>query len=93
MTLSTDNHDSAKVVIGDKDSTAGERLASALPGTKFVQVDATLWEDQVRLFKEAVGFSSSGRIHYVIANAGITKHDQTFTFDGKTWNEIWLETS
>jgi NAD(P)-dependent dehydrogenase (short-subunit alcohol dehydrogenase family) len=69
-------------VIGDKDSRAGENLASELPGTKFVQVDATLWEDQVHLFKEAVQFSSSGKIHYVIANAGITKNDQTFTFDG-----------
>ncbi|WZH47027.1 hypothetical protein QYS62_008161 [Fusarium acuminatum] len=73
----------AKVVVGDKDPRAGERLASALPGTKFVQVDATLWEDQVRLFKEAVKFSSSGKIHYVIANAGITKNDQIFTFDGE----------
>jgi NAD(P)-dependent dehydrogenase (short-subunit alcohol dehydrogenase family) len=78
-------------VVGDKDPRAGERLASALPGTKFVQVDATLWEDQVRLFKEAVKFSSSGKIHYVIANAGITKNDQIFTFDGKTWVEVWLE--
>ncbi|KAM0245272.1 hypothetical protein ACHAP5_005501 [Fusarium lateritium] len=73
----------AKVVIGDKDDRAGERLASELPGTKFVQVDTTLWEDQVHLFKEAVQFSASGKIHYVIANAGITKKDQTFEFDGK----------
>lgn len=69
-------------MIGDKDSRAGERLTSELPGIKFVQVDATLWEDQVNLFKEAVHFSASGKIHYVIANAGITKNDQTFTFDG-----------
>ncbi|KAM0224142.1 hypothetical protein ACHAQD_002516 [Fusarium lateritium] len=81
--LLPDTRDRAKVVIGDKDTRAGEKLTSELPGTKFVQVDATLWEDQVHLFKEAVQVSASGKIHYVIANAGITKKDQTFTFDGK----------
>ncbi|KAJ4248372.1 hypothetical protein NW762_012702 [Fusarium torreyae] len=45
--------------------------------------DATVWEDQVRLFKEAEQFSPSGKIHYVIANAGITKQDQVFSFDGE----------
>ena len=62
---------------------AGEKLASELPGAKFVGGDTTIWEDQVRLFKEASQFSPSGKIHYVIANAGFTKADQTFTFDGK----------
>ncbi|SCO42952.1 related to short-chain alcohol dehydrogenase [Fusarium fujikuroi] len=73
----------AKVVIGDKNVESGERLASELTGAKFITCDATVWEDQVRLFKEAVRLSSSGKIHYVIANAGMTKEDQTFTFDGK----------
>ncbi|KAF5603295.1 15-hydroxyprostaglandin dehydrogenase [Fusarium pseudocircinatum] len=73
----------AKVVIGDKNADSGEKLASKLTGSKFVQCDATVWEDQVRLFKEAAQLSSSGKIHYVIANAGMTKDDQTFTFDGK----------
>ncbi|PNP76627.1 hypothetical protein FNYG_10046 [Fusarium nygamai] len=73
----------AKVVIGDKNAEYGERLASELAGTKFVECDAAVWEDQVRLFKEAARLSSSGKIHYVIANAGMTKKDQTFTFDGK----------
>ncbi|KAF4343776.1 15-hydroxyprostaglandin dehydrogenase [Fusarium beomiforme] len=72
----------AEVVIGDKSVTAGEKLATQLPGSKFVPCDATVWEDQVRLFKEATSFSSSGKIHYVIANAGMTKKDQTFAFDG-----------
>jgi NAD(P)-dependent dehydrogenase (short-subunit alcohol dehydrogenase family) len=70
-------------VIGDKNATAGEKLASELTRSKFVQCDATVWEDQVRLYKEAAQLSSSGKIHYVIANAGTTKEDQTFTFDGK----------
>jgi NAD(P)-dependent dehydrogenase (short-subunit alcohol dehydrogenase family) len=72
------------VVIGDKSSPAGEKLANGLSGSKFVQCDATKWEDQVRLFKEAEQSSPSGKVSYVIANAGITKADQTFTFDGKT---------
>lgn len=75
----------AKVVIGDKNAESGERLASELTGAKFITCDATVWEDQVRLFKEAAQLSSSGKIHYVIANAGMTKEDQTFTFDGKNF--------
>ncbi|KAF4973358.1 hypothetical protein FSARC_336 [Fusarium sarcochroum] len=74
---------SCNVIIGDKSVSAGEKLASELPGTKFVQGDASVWEDQVHLFKEAAQFSPSGKIHYVIANAGITKSDQVFAFDGK----------
>ncbi|KAF5594158.1 15-hydroxyprostaglandin dehydrogenase [Fusarium subglutinans] len=73
----------AKVVIGDKSADSGKRLASELDGSKFVQCDATVWEDQVRLFREAAQLSSSGKIHYAIANAGMIKRDQTFTFDGK----------
>ncbi|KAL7758457.1 hypothetical protein ACKLNR_010884 [Fusarium oxysporum f. sp. zingiberi] len=73
----------AKVVIGDKNAIAAGKLTSELTGSKFVQCDATVWEDQVRLFKEAAQVSPSGKIHYVIANAGTTKEDQTFTFDGK----------
>jgi hypothetical protein len=42
----------------------------------------TKWEDQVRLFEEARAFSPSQKIHYVIANAGITGHDDVFKFDG-----------
>ncbi|KAF5717819.1 hypothetical protein FMUND_5550 [Fusarium mundagurra] len=72
-----------KVIIGDKNAESGERLASELTGSKSVQCDATVWEDQVHLFKEATQLSASGEIHYVIANAGMTKKDQTFTFDGK----------
>ncbi|TVY74662.1 5'-hydroxyaverantin dehydrogenase [Fusarium oxysporum f. sp. cubense] len=73
----------ANVVIGDKNAIAAGKLTSELTGLKFVQCDATVWEDQVRLFKEAAQVSPSGKIHYVIANAGMTKEDQTFTFDGK----------
>lgn len=82
--ITTDSLTSAVVVIGDKNATAGEQLSSELSGSKFVHCDATEWEDQARLFKEAAQLSPSGKISYVIANAGFTKNDQTFTFDGKT---------
>ncbi|OBS22584.1 hypothetical protein FPOA_08920 [Fusarium poae] len=65
----------------------GEAYARALHRSGAVvaigdRCDATKWEDQVRLFKEAEQSSPSGKISYVIVNAGITKADQTFTFDG-----------
>ncbi|GKU08620.1 15-hydroxyprostaglandin dehydrogenase [Fusarium langsethiae] len=72
----------AVVVIGDKNATEGMKLVLELSGSKFVHCDATEWEDQIRLFKEAAQLSRTGKISYVIANAGITKADQTFTFDG-----------
>ncbi|KAF5658705.1 short-chain dehydrogenase reductase [Fusarium heterosporum] len=73
-----------KVFIGDMNAATGEKLASELKGVKFVQCDATVWEDQVHLFEQAAQDSPSGKIHYVIANAGMTKQDQTFTFEGKS---------
>ncbi|KAF5637799.1 15-hydroxyprostaglandin dehydrogenase [Fusarium sp. NRRL 52700] len=62
---------------------SGKRLASELTGSHFVLCDATVWEDQVQLFKQASDLSSYGMIYYVIANAGMRKKDQTFAFDGK----------
>ncbi|SPO04142.1 uncharacterized protein DNG_06825 [Cephalotrichum gorgonifer] len=75
-------HCTQQVVFGDRNTNTGQKLAAELPGTKFVQCDVTKWEDQVRLFKEAAAFSPSGKIHHVIANAGITNSDDVFTFDG-----------
>ncbi|KAJ9144595.1 Adam [Pleurostoma richardsiae] len=74
----------AKVTVcfGDKDEEAGRKLVSELNSTKFVPCDTTKWEDQVHLFKEAAAFSPSGKIHYVVANAGITRQDDVFSFDG-----------
>ncbi|CAK7234831.1 hypothetical protein SBRCBS47491_009082 [Sporothrix bragantina] len=57
--------------------------ANELPGnTKFVPCDVTHWEDQIRLFEQAAEFGSSGKIYYVIANAGMTRSDDVFTFNG-----------
>ncbi|KAF4951362.1 hypothetical protein FGADI_7560 [Fusarium gaditjirri] len=65
----------------DRNVDFGERLTSELIVSKFVSCDVTIWEDQFHLFKETTQLSSSGKIHYVIANADMTKEDQTFTFD------------
>jgi NAD(P)-dependent dehydrogenase (short-subunit alcohol dehydrogenase family) len=46
-----------------------------------VKCDTTSWEDQVKLFDEAKSFSNNGGIHYVVANAGITKQDDVFAYD------------
>lgn len=43
--------------------------------------DVTSWEDQRRLFTEAASFT--GKVDYVIANAGICPPDEVFTFAGK----------
>ncbi|KAF7883961.1 hypothetical protein EAF00_011273 [Botryotinia globosa] len=66
--------------MGDMDSEGGSKLASELEHAKFVKCDATNWEDQRRLFTEAV--SSTGKVDYVIANAGICAPNEVFTFAG-----------
>ncbi|KAF4238183.1 hypothetical protein CNMCM8980_002157 [Aspergillus fumigatiaffinis] len=66
------------VCFGDIDLAKGRRLAAELPRTKFVPCDAGSWDDQVRLFAEAVSLSPNGRIAYVVANAGIHRPDEVF---------------
>ncbi|KAL3478315.1 putative short chain dehydrogenase/ reductase [Aspergillus californicus] len=66
------------VCFGDINPEKGELLERELPRTKFVLCNAGNWEDQVRLFKEAVSLSPSGRIAYVVANAGIHRPDEVF---------------
>jgi NAD(P)-dependent dehydrogenase (short-subunit alcohol dehydrogenase family) len=46
--------------------------------TKFVQCDTGVWEDQVQLFREAASLSPTGKISYVVANAGIHRVDEVF---------------
>ncbi|TGO31654.1 hypothetical protein BHYA_0455g00030 [Botrytis hyacinthi] len=69
------------VCIGDMDSEGGSKFASKLERAKFVKCDVTIWEDQRRLFTEAASFT--GKVDYVIANAGICAPDEVFTFAGK----------
>ncbi|KAJ4993881.1 AdhA [Stagonosporopsis vannaccii] len=72
----------AHVCFGDLNEENGQKLASELSGTEFVQCDVTQWEDQVRLFRTAASRSPSGRVDYVVANAGISSKDEVFTYDG-----------
>lgn len=71
------------VVFGDLDVKAGSKLESELSGTKFVQCNVTKWEDQTLLFREAAKFSPSGKVSYVVANAGVAPKDDVFSFSGK----------
>jgi NAD(P)-dependent dehydrogenase (short-subunit alcohol dehydrogenase family) len=49
---------------------------------KFIECDTSKWEDQVRLFQEAVSFSENGKISYVVANCGIHRNDEVFAYAG-----------
>lgn len=74
----------ASVCIGDLDEQGGNRLASEFPErAQFVKCNTTNWEDQVKLFKMAASFSPTGKIHYVVANAGIIRPDGIFTYTGR----------
>ncbi|KAK7177476.1 short chain dehydrogenase reductase family oxidoreductase [Paraphaeosphaeria sporulosa] len=70
----------ANVVIGDLNLKNGDKLASELPGAKYIQIDVTKWQDQLHLFQQAE--HEFGQIHYVVANAGIATGDDVFSFDG-----------
>ncbi|KAK4556819.1 hypothetical protein LTR86_005799 [Recurvomyces mirabilis] len=48
-----------------------------LADTKYVNCDVFDWDDQLRLSKDAIDFSPSGKIHYVVANAGVAKKPDT----------------
>jgi NAD(P)-dependent dehydrogenase (short-subunit alcohol dehydrogenase family) len=51
---------------------------------KFVKCDVTSWEDQLKLFAQAALFT--GKVDYVIANAGIFRKDEVFTFSGEIYH-------
>ncbi|KAK8255412.1 hypothetical protein HDK77DRAFT_460496 [Phyllosticta capitalensis] len=71
----------ASIVIGDINTEAGEQLVQELrqelgnPNIWFVRCDVTKWQDQVKLFKEAVRYSPHGGIDCVVANAGVAGND------------------
>ncbi|KAE8389425.1 hypothetical protein ETB97_008642 [Aspergillus alliaceus] len=66
------------VCIADLNEEKGKELEAELKGTKYIQCNTSIWEDQARLFREAVSFSPTGRIHFVVANAGIHRSDEVF---------------
>ncbi|KAJ5698416.1 adam [Penicillium macrosclerotiorum] len=72
----------AIVVIADRDVKAGKKLEEELTGAKFIECDTSSWVDQVRLFEAAASFSPTGKISFVVANAGIHRKDEVFTYDG-----------
>ncbi|KAH7403838.1 hypothetical protein BKA64DRAFT_777550 [Cadophora sp. MPI-SDFR-AT-0126] len=69
-----------KVCIGDMDVAGGTKLATELGHAKFVKCDVSKWEDQLELFKTAATFT--GKVDYVVANAGICPPDEIFQFAG-----------
>ncbi|CRG86207.1 hypothetical protein PISL3812_03210 [Talaromyces islandicus] len=70
------------VVIADRDIKAGKKLEEELTGVKFIECDTTSWDDQVRLFEAAASFSPTGKVSFVIANAGIHRKDEVFAYTG-----------
>ncbi|KAF7587722.1 hypothetical protein BBP40_006829 [Aspergillus hancockii] len=70
------------VCIADLNEAKGKALEAELKGAKFVLCNTTVWEDQARLFREASSFSPTGKIHYVVANAGIHRPDEVFLYAG-----------
>lgn len=69
------------VFIGDLDVAGGKRLTTEFPErVHFVECNVTDWEDQVRLFRHAAKFSPAKNIHYVVANAGIIRSDEVFSY-------------
>ncbi|KAJ5755452.1 adam [Penicillium manginii] len=72
----------ATVVIADLDVDAGNKLEKELIHVKFIKCDTTSWDDQVHLFAAAASFSPTGRISFVVANAGIHRKDEVFAYSG-----------
>ncbi|EHK96219.1 putative Sex determination protein tasselseed-2 [Glarea lozoyensis 74030] len=68
------------VCIGDFDENRGEKIASELKNAKFVKCDVSNWQDQARMFAEAASFT--GKVDFVVANAGICPEDEIFAFEG-----------
>ncbi|KAJ5647978.1 adam [Penicillium lividum] len=72
----------AIVVIADLDVQRGKDLEKELIGAKFIKCDTTSWEDQAHLFQEAISFSPTGKISFVVANAGIHRKDEVYSYAG-----------
>lgn len=73
----------AYVVTGDLDVTNGMAFEAQHPERlRFVECDVTKWKSQAHLFEEAANFSPTGKIHHVVANAGICRvDDQVYSYE------------
>ena len=73
----------AKVVCGDINTDAGEKLCKEHAGLDFVKCDVTVYDDIYKLFKTA--YEKYGRIDHAISSAGIFEtgnwFDPTLTID------------
>ncbi|KAK5674519.1 hypothetical protein LTS10_012715 [Elasticomyces elasticus] len=76
------------VIVTGGCSGLGEAYVRALTSVNsiFIKCNVSVWEEQVEVFRQAAAFSSSGRIDYVIANAGVASPEAVFAYDGD-WNE------
>lgn len=71
------------VCVGDLDAVGGNKLSSEFSDKiAIVHCDTSNWDDQTRLFSKAAELSPTGKIHYVVANAGIWRPDEVFKFEG-----------
>ncbi|OQU95919.1 hypothetical protein CLAIMM_02074 [Cladophialophora immunda] len=82
----------ATVIICDMDEAAGTAFAAQHPDCLyFVSCNVFSWVDQVRLFAEAAKLSPTGKIHHVVANAGIFRPDEVYSYS-ETLSEPNLST-
>jgi NAD(P)-dependent dehydrogenase (short-subunit alcohol dehydrogenase family) len=77
-----DKGDSVAVWIADILDDQGKKLAAELRHAIFFHCDVTAWSDQLRLFQHAASHSPSGRVDFVVANAGIAPADDVFSYAG-----------
>jgi len=67
------------VTFGDIDEVRGKSLADELgPNVQFIKCDATSWDDQLNMFKQAIAHSPAKSCDIVVANAGISGPDEIF---------------
>lgn len=81
------------VIVGDINPSAGQSLTSSFPNqVKIVKCNVASWSDQQNLFHSAAAFSPTGKIHYVVANAGIIRPDSVFKYEADEPAEPELST-
>ncbi|KAF2676340.1 NAD(P)-binding protein [Lentithecium fluviatile CBS 122367] len=75
MEKAADGADQVTVCFGDKNAALRKKIATEITSATFVPCDVIKREDQVHLFRVAASISPSGKVHYVVANAGIVSKD------------------
>lgn len=57
-------------------------LTQVASHAQFVKIDANSWEDQLRMFKQAVAESPAKSVDIVVVNAGVAGPDEIFALEG-----------